>query len=162
MRASLGVVSACATLAAVLAAAPAHAGSGAPPGAAGPRGLVPRPRACAPDGRSGPLLRKLENPKAKAAEDLAPDAFLYCGDSLRKPANMALRGGGAEKLSIVFISAEVAPWSVTGGLGAVRAPLLPPNARLHPASANYAPACRRVPPVLGKSFLREPTVRFAR
>jgi hypothetical protein len=153
MRARLGVVSACAALASVLAAAPAHAGSWAPPGAAGPRALVSRPR----DGRAGPLLRKLESPKAKAAEDLAPDAFLYCGDSLRKPASMALRGGGAEKLSIVFISAEVAPWSVTGGLGAVRAPLLPPNARLHPTSVNYASACRRVPPVLGESFLREPT-----
>jgi hypothetical protein len=159
MRACLGVVSACAALAAVLFAAPAHAGSGAPPGASFPRGLVSRPRGCAPDGRAGPLLRKLESPKAKAAEDLAPDAFLYCGDSLRKPARMALRGGGAEKLSIVFISAEVAPWSVTGGLGAVRAPLLPPNARLHPASANYAPACRRVPPVLGESFSASPRER---
>ena len=38
---------------------------------------------------------------------------------------MTLRGGsvecddGGEKLSIVFVTAEVAPWSVTGGLGAV-------------------------------------------
>lgn len=136
MGASLGVVKACAALAAVLAAAPAHAGSGALPGTAGVQGLVSRQRAC---GRAGPLLGKLETPKAKGAEDLTSDAFLYCDDSLRKPVSMALRGGGDEKLSIVFISAEVAPWSVTGGLGAVRAPLLPSNER---ESANAPDAVR--------------------
>ena len=45
-----------------------------------------------------------------------------------KAHRMSLRGGApvddgksaGPKLQIVFVSAEVAPWSVTGGLGAVR------------------------------------------
>ena len=47
--------------------------------------------------------------------------FMTCED-LR----MSLRGGAGsdaivpdQKLQIVFVSAEIAPWSVTGGLGAV-------------------------------------------
>ena len=78
-------------------------------------------------GRVGPILRKLADPKAATGmleEPAAATSFMLSGDSLRKPERLALRGGapqddGGEKLSIVFVSAEVAPWSVTGGLGAV-------------------------------------------
>ncbi len=47
---------------------------------------------------------------------------------LTQPSRMSLRGGApvaeavktdGPKLQIVFVSAEIAPWSVTGGLGAV-------------------------------------------
>ncbi len=46
---------------------------------------------------------------------------------LTQPARLSLRGGApveavktdGPKLQIVFVSAEIAPWSVTGGLGAV-------------------------------------------
>ncbi len=47
---------------------------------------------------------------------------------LTQPSRLSLRGGApvaeavktdGPKLQIVFVSAEIAPWSVTGGLGAV-------------------------------------------
>ncbi len=132
------IACACAAIAAVLAAAPADAGAGAPAGAA--PGLA-RARARAADGRAGPLLRKLTDPTDAVVEDPA-SAFLCCGDSLRKPTSMALRGGdGGEMLSIVFISAEVAPWSVTGGLGAVRVPLCPPPLLGHDRPREHGIPC---------------------
>lgn len=78
-------------------------------------------------GRAGPLLRLLAEPKAANSvieEPAAATSFMLSGDTLSKPGPMALRGGApthddGAKLSIVFVSAEVAPWSVTGGLGAV-------------------------------------------
>jgi len=74
-------------------------------------------------GRAGPLLRSFAAPKAADAlleEPATTTGFMLSGDTLSKPQRMSLRGGaGDERLSIVFVSAEVAPWSVTGGLGAV-------------------------------------------
>ncbi len=64
-----------------------------------------------------------------------PDAYTPQGSGKTKSlttfsalakTRLSLRGGAAEetkpagpKLQIVFVSAEIAPWSVTGGLGAV-------------------------------------------
>ena len=109
------------------------------------QGASSRARARAADGRAGPLLRKLTDPTDAVVEDPA-SVFLCCGDSLRKPTSMALRGGGdgGEMLSIVFVSAEVAPWSVTGGLGAVRAPLCPPPLLGHDRPREHGTPC--VPP----------------
>jgi hypothetical protein len=79
-------------------------------------------------GRAGPLLSDLSHSTPDTNEELGTTAgsgFMYYGDSLKKPTRMSLRGGSpmdggnGERLNIVFVSAEVAPWSVTGGLGAV-------------------------------------------
>ena len=116
-------VLACSVLAA-LAAAPLTAGSNVGSGLLLRSGPLGRSGA----GRVGPMLHKLSNSKERGDDELASSTtsgFFYCGDSLKRPTKLAaLRGGapvegGGEKLSIVFVSAEVAPWSVTGGLGAV-------------------------------------------
>ena len=75
-------------------------------------------------GRVG-FFQSLPDRKHDANEDiLTTTGFMFSGEVMRKPMAMSLRGGapmgdGGEKLSLVFVSAEVAPWSVTGGLGAV-------------------------------------------
>ncbi|KAJ1494780.1 starch synthase catalytic domain-containing protein, partial [Baffinella frigidus] len=105
-------------------------------GPVGPAGLptLRSTRAGAPFARS-----HLRSSKTDADEPTYNDPDAYTGgqaqgqqktmscQSLR--ANLGLRGGAGNvpeevvqsgpKLQLVFVSAEIAPWSVTGGLGAV-------------------------------------------
>lgn len=111
-------------------------------GPVGPAGLptLRSTRAGAPFARS-----HLRSSKTDADEPTYNDPDAYTGgqaqgqqktmscQSLR--ANLGLRGGAGNvpeevvqsgpKLQLVFVSAEIAPWSVTGGLGAVLP--LPPS-----------------------------------
>ena len=77
-------------------------------------------------GRAGSALRVLNDgdgaamgePEYVHAEPQKQDTpkFMSCADM-----SMRLRGGAPtdEQMKIVFVTAEVAPWSITGGLGAV-------------------------------------------
>jgi granule-bound starch synthase len=62
---------------------------------------------------------------AGAVSGIAPDTRRMGRVGTVAPKTLSLRGGGpytmdaGGKLKIVFVSAEVAPWSITGGLGAV-------------------------------------------
>ena len=53
-------------------------------------------------------------------KEVSTDRVLSCSAARRL---LSLRGGGdaapGESFQIVFVSAEIAPWSITGGLGAV-------------------------------------------
>ena len=78
-------------------------------------------------GRLGRLLSKIGNEGKQIPSDLHLDQIQ--GATLKSCAEprLSLRGGepfytesaSPNRLQIVFLSAEVAPWSVTGGLGAV-------------------------------------------
>jgi granule-bound starch synthase len=87
-------------------------------------------------GGAGALLRSLrvESDDTGGPDHGDPDSVVpQSGDkttderalSCAQLKNLYLRGGGdavaspEEKLQIVFVSAEIAPWSITGGLGAV-------------------------------------------
>ena len=87
----------------------------------------------APQSRSDWKLNQKGDDDDKISD---PDAYVPQGSGKTKtcqtlayspPNRLTLRGGAAEetkptgpKLQVVFVSAEIAPWSVTGGLGAVR------------------------------------------
>lgn len=83
-------------------------------------------------GRAGSALRVLSNTKGDDDKHTDPEAFVPQGGDKTGSASrfqtceqlrMSLRGGapmdGANPMKIVFVSAEIAPWSITGGLGAV-------------------------------------------
>merc|ERR1711998_160886 len=84
-------------------------------------------------GRFQPAARLMGDDKDGAGQYGDPEAYVPQGQGKTKQdtalsfmdcnqmRNLALRGGGPSdpKLKIVFVSAEIAPWSVTGGLGAV-------------------------------------------
>merc|ERR1711966_412963 len=80
------------------------------------------------------LISKIENDGDDVDQHGDPDAVVVGDDqkteralSCQQLKNLSLRGGGdaatvlpeGEKLQVVFVSAEIAPWSITGGLGAV-------------------------------------------
>lgn len=80
------------------------------------------------------LISKIENDGDDVDQHGDPDAVVVGDDqkteralSCQQLKNLYLRGGGdaatvlpeGEKLQVVFVSAEIAPWSITGGLGAV-------------------------------------------
>jgi hypothetical protein len=80
------------------------------------------------------LISKIENDGDDGDQHGDPDAVIVGDDqkteralSCQQLKNLYLRGGGdaatvlpeGEKLQVVFVSAEIAPWSITGGLGAV-------------------------------------------
>jgi len=80
--------------------------------------------------RSSNLGRLYSNSKTDDDNVNDPDAYVPQGQGKTKMMScadlrMSLRGGApqdasaSERLQIVFVSAEIAPWSVTGGLGAV-------------------------------------------
>ena len=97
---------------------------------AGPAGLSMPTLRRSSMGRAGSTLRVLNDqkgddddkhtdPEAYVHPDTTKSAEIMTCEKLR----MSLRGGapegGANPMNIVFVSAEVAPWSITGGLGAV-------------------------------------------
>lgn len=110
-------------------------------------GAAVRPSGFAPlrSGRGSAmrLISKTENDGDNTGNDHNdPDAYVPQGDDKKSEErvlsctqfkNLYLRGGAGleeaitpsegEKLQIVFVSAEIAPWSITGGLGAVSPPL---------------------------------------
>lgn len=81
-------------------------------------------------GRAGSALRVLNDQKGDDDKHTDPEAYVH-PDTTKSDAKfmtceklrMSLRGGapveGTNPMNIVFVSAEVAPWSITGGLGAV-------------------------------------------
>jgi len=97
---------------------------------AGPAGLSMPTLRRSSMGRAGSTLRVLNDQKGDD-DDKHTDPEAYVHPDQTKSAEfmtceklrMSLRGGapegGANPMNIVFVSAEVAPWSITGGLGAV-------------------------------------------
>ena len=98
---------------------------------AGPSGLSMPTLRRSSMGRAGSSLRVLNDQKGDDDDKHTdPEAYVH-PDTTKSGAQfmtceklrMSLRGGapegGANPMNIVFVSAEVAPWSITGGLGAV-------------------------------------------
>lgn len=106
--------------------------------ALGPSQVMPMLSRPAASGRAGSVLRVLNDNKKDHDDTIGdPDTYVaQAGDgksetisceqlhmSLRsggEQLRMSLRGGGhGDPMKIVFVASEIAPWSITGGLGAV-------------------------------------------